>query len=101
MEGSRIKGHQNERKRREIKERILGFCASFNMGCGLFCVYLHQLTSSWSLKVTQQMYIQIRESRATRATTENQQHAHWNHKSRLGIINCQLNSNQELMMVFM
>lgn len=41
----------------------------------LFVMVSHQLTSSWSLNVTRQMYIQQRESRDTKRTTENPQQA--------------------------
>lgn len=52
--------------------------------CGSVCarvytlapVITHQLSSSWSLKVTRQMYIQHRESRETSTTSAHQQPAH-------------------------
>lgn len=73
------KGHKERKNTREDSR----LCASFNVACVFFFPLItHQFTSSWSLKVTRQMYIQHRESRETRLTSENQQHACYSEKSR-------------------
>lgn len=88
MEGRLTLWITSATKKKRKPEKILGFCASFNVPCAPPPhPTTHQFTSSWSLKVTRQMYIQHRESRETRLTSENQQHACYSEKSRENVNN--------------